>query len=77
MWWNYEVKAAVRRKEDTWKEELTASDEKARGRCMEVYREEKRKLKRCIYQSKMEVNEQFGRRTNQYVTGNMKLFLKG
>ena len=27
-------------------------------------KEEKRKVKRCIYQSKKEVNEQFGRKMN-------------
>ena len=39
VWWNYEVNAAVRRKEVTWKEELASSDEDAKERCMEVYRE--------------------------------------
>ena len=42
----------------------------------EVYREKKRKVKRCIYQSKKKVNEQFGRKVNQDVNGNMKLFWK-
>ena len=40
-------------------EVLSASDEKAKERCIEVYREEKRKVKRCMYQSKKKVNEQF------------------
>ena len=43
---------------------------------MEIYREEKRKIKRCIYQSKKEVNEQFGRKMNRDVDGNRKLFWK-
>ena len=47
MWWNDEIIAVVRRKEV-----LAASDEEAKERCMEMYREEKRKVKRCIYQSK-------------------------
>ena len=42
-------------------------DEITKDRCMEVYKEEKRKVKRCIYQSKKEVNEQFGRKMNQDV----------
>ena len=50
--WNDEIKAAVRRKEAPWKEVLAASDEEAKERCMEAYREEKRKVKRCIIQSK-------------------------
>ena len=37
------------------------------------YREKRRKVKRCIYQSKMEVNEQFGRKMNEDVNGNRKL----
>ena len=43
---------------------------------MEVYKEEKRKVKRCIIQSKKKVNEQFGRKMNEDVNGNMKLFWK-
>ena len=30
VWWNDEVRAAVRRKEDAWKEVLAASDEEAK-----------------------------------------------
>ena len=37
-------------------------------------REERRKVKRSIYQSKNEINEQFGRKMNQDVNGNRKLF---
>ena len=32
VWWNDEVKAAVRRKEAAWKEVLAASDEEAKER---------------------------------------------
>ena len=53
---------------------LVARDEKANERCLEVYKEEKRKVKRRIAQSKREVNEQFGRKMNQNVNGNRKLF---
>ena len=52
VWWNDEVKAAVRRKKV-----LAASDEEAKERGMEVYREENRKAKRFIYQSKKKVSE--------------------
>ena len=45
------------RKEAAWKVVLEASHEKAKERCMEDYVEEKRKVKRCLYQSKNEVNE--------------------
>ena len=37
---------------------------------------EKRKVKRCKYRSKKKVNEQFGRKMNEDVNGNMKLFWK-
>ena len=37
---------------------------------------EKGKVKRSIYQSKEEVNEQFGRKMNLDVDGNRKLFWK-
>ena len=36
---------------------MAASDEETKARCMEVYREEKRKTKRSIIQSKKKVNE--------------------
>ena len=45
VWWNDEIKTAVMRKEATWKGELAASDEETKERCMEAYREEKRKVK--------------------------------
>ena len=35
---------------------------------------EKRNFKRCIHQRKKEVNAQFGRKMNQDVNGNRKLF---
>ena len=76
VWWKDEIKAAVRIKEVVWKEVLAASDEEAKEGCMETYREEKRKVKRCIYQSKKKVNEQFRRKMNNDVNGNRKLFWK-
>ena len=45
-------------------------------RCMEEYSEEKRKFKRCIYQSTKKVNEQFGRKMNENMNINRKLFRK-
>ena len=41
-----------------------------------LQREKKIKVKRCICQSKREVQEQFGRKINQDVNGNGKLFWK-
>ena len=38
---------------------MGSRDEVAKRGCMEIYKEEKRKVKRSIYQSKTEVNEQF------------------
>ena len=37
-------------------------------------KEEKRKGERCIYQRKMEINEQFGRKMNEGIGGNWELF---
>ena len=51
-----------------------ATDEDARERGLEVYKEEKRKVNRYIYQSKEEVHEQFGRKVNQKGDGNRKFF---
>ena len=51
---------------------LGARDEDASGRCLEVCKEEKKKVKRCIYQSKKDVQEQFGREIKQNVNGNTK-----
>ena len=39
-------------------------DEDAKERCMEDNREEKRKVKMCMIQSKKKVCEQFGRKLN-------------
>ena len=74
MWWNDEVKVAVRRKKAASKKELGARDEDAKQRCLEVYEEEKRKVKRCIYQTKKDNHEQFGRKMNQDVNGKSKFF---
>ena len=66
--WNDQVKAVVRRKEAAWKEVFGSGDEEAKERCMEAYREKKGKVKRCVYQ--------FGRKMNEDVNGNKKLFRK-
>ena len=73
--WNYVVKAAVRRKEDAWKEVLAASDEEAKESCMEAYKEEKRNVYTSIFDKK-KVNKQFGWKMNEDVNGNRKLFRK-
>ena len=57
MRWNDGVKAVVKRKETAFKWLLAASNEEAKERCMGGYREEKRKVKNCKYQSKKKVNE--------------------
>ena len=68
-WWNDVVKSAVEKEEAAWKEVLGAGDEVAKETCMEACK------RRCIYQSK-NVNEHFGRTTNQDMSGNRKLFPK-
>ena len=55
---------------------MAASDEETEEKYMKVYREEERKVKRCIrvYQSKKKVTEQLGRKMNEDVNGNRKFF---
>ena len=60
VWWNDVVNHVVERKEV-----LGGTDEAAKERCIEAFKEEKRKFKRYIYQSKKKVNEQFGKNMNQ------------
>ena len=55
---------------------LGARDEYGKERYMEPYKEGKRKVKMCLYQSKKEVKEQFERKMNQAVNGHRKLFWK-
>ena len=55
---------------------MEARDEDVRERCLEVYKEQKRKVKRFIYQSKEEVQQQIGRKMNQDMNGNVKLSWK-
>ena len=45
VWCNDQVKDVVKRKEDAWKGLLGAREEDGRERCLEVYKEEKRKVK--------------------------------
>ena len=59
------IKDAVKRKEV-----LRARDGDVEERCVEAYREERRKVKRCIYQDKRELNEQFGRKMIKMEIGN-------
>ena len=47
-----------------------------RKKVMIIYREERRKTKRCISRRKREVNEQFGKKMNEDIQGNKKLFWK-
>ena len=67
------VKATVERKEV-----LEARGNVEKDNCMEVYKEEKRKIKRCtiIFENKKEVNNRFERKMNEDVDGNKNLFLK-
>ena len=39
----------IKRKEDTWKQVLGARDDSPKERCMEAYREEKRREKIEVY----------------------------
>ena len=52
MWGGKQQCGGTTRKETAWKGVLAASDEENKERCMEAYRGEKRRVKRCIIQSK-------------------------
>ena len=54
---------------------METRDEDAKERCLEVYKKEKN-VERFTYQSKKEVHEPFGRKVNQDVNRNRKLFWK-
>ena len=43
---------------------LAASDKDTKDKCIEAYKE-KRKVKRCIIQSKKKINGQFGMKINK------------
>ena len=51
VWWNV-VKAAAERKEAAWKEVLRVRDEGSKDRCMEVFKEIKRKVKSVFIREK-------------------------
>ena len=55
VWWNDKEKAAIRRKVV-----LVGNNEEAKEMHMEC-KEKKKEVKRCIYQNKTKVNEQFER----------------
>ena len=60
------VNDAVERNEAALKEVLGAGGVVGKESCLEAYKEKKkRKVKRCMYQSKKEVNTNFGRKMNQ------------
>ena len=45
-------------------------------RCLDAYKEEKKKVKRCISEQKKKRHELFGKKMNQDVRGNRKYFWK-
>ena len=55
---------------------MGVKDEDVKEKCMEAYKEEKIKVKRRFYQNKKKVSEQFGRKMNRSMNGNMELCLK-
>ena len=49
LWWNGSVKATVERKEAAWKEVLGAKGGFAKERFMEIYKNEKKKMLKVVY----------------------------
>ena len=52
LWWNNVVKPLAEREESAWKEVMGGRDEVAKDRYRNIYKEEKRKVKKCMYHSK-------------------------
>ena len=73
VWWNYEIKAVVRKKETAWKEMLAASDEEVKEG---VWKRTEKRRKRIKNKSQMKVNEQFESKIIEDMNGNRKLFWK-
>ena len=55
---------------------MRARDKVAKYRCMEIYKQENGKVRKYVYQSKNDVNEQFRTKMNQDINANRKLFWK-
>ena len=66
------VKDAAERNEAAWREVLGTRDEVAKDRRMEVYKEERERLKGVFIRAKRKE----GRKMNQDLDGNRKLFWK-
>jgi len=76
-WWTKEVEDAVRRKKEAyikWNERNIAASIKQERR--RKYMESKRKVKRVIRESKLKIDEDFGRKLSKNFKENKKLFWK-
>ena len=69
VWWNDDVKAAIRKNEPAEKDVLECRDEDAKERFIEVYRKKRERLKGAYIRGKKEVNKQLGRNMNQNFEG--------
>ena len=49
VWWNDEIKYAVRRKEDAWKEVMAASEMKRQKKNVWKHSEKRRERLKCVY----------------------------
>ena len=70
------VKAAVERKEAAWKDVMGARVEVTKDRLWRSVKKKRKRLRKCIYQGKKEVNEQFRRKMNQDEDRTRKFFWK-
>ena len=74
-WWNDEIKTVVRRNESAWKKVLTAV--KRQNKDVWKRTKKRREMLKCVYiRARKKVNEEFGRKMNEDVNGNSKLFWK-
>ena len=71
-WWNYKVKSAILQKRKVFEQWLQIRSEKAFDR----YREERRKVKAVVRESKRKVEDTFRTNLGQNFEGNRKMFWK-
>ena len=57
VWWNNEVKAAVKRKETAWRKCCEPEAKMQKKDVWEFTKKKRERLKRCIYQRKKGVHE--------------------
>ena len=75
-WWTDEIKGAVEEKKKAYKKMLQRNMSEVRVRRRSEYRAWKKRVKDLVDESKMRVDEEFGRKLSEKFMDNKKLFWK-